>query len=229
MRRRSETFAAKLPCYRRVTRATSKGREYRVLRSLRQHLTYGNVVATLALFIALGGTSYAALTITGRNVKNGSLTSKDLKRNTLGGSRIRESRLGKVPRARNADRLGGVTAAGFRVRCPSGTAPVSDVCVELSPRAPDAYGGALDACEATDRPRTPGRRLPTHGELTTAIGDAGITLAPGGELTSHVFPSGSEPGRVTVLYITDAVGHVGLTADTFAGRKAFRCVADPLN
>jgi hypothetical protein len=36
-------------------------------------------VAYLALFVALGGTSYAALTITGKNVKNGSLTGADIK------------------------------------------------------------------------------------------------------------------------------------------------------
>ncbi len=67
------------------------------MRRLRAKLTYANVMSTLAVFIALGGSSYAALKITGRDVKNSSLTYKDLKRNTLGGSRIRESRLGTVP------------------------------------------------------------------------------------------------------------------------------------
>jgi hypothetical protein len=205
----------------------TEGREDRVLKRLRQHLTYANVVATLALFVALGGTSYAALTITGRNVKNGSLTYKDLKRNTLGGSRINESRLGRVRRASNADRLNGVTAAELRVRCPTGTTPVSDVCMEVQPRLPAAYGTAVLECASADTPRTPGRRLPTHGELRAALG--GLMLAPGGELTSHVFPSSSDPGEVTVLYVTDVVGHVALTPGTFAGRKAFRCVADPLN
>lgn len=42
-------------------------------------LTFANVMSALALFVALGGTSYAALTITGRNVKNNSLTGKDIK------------------------------------------------------------------------------------------------------------------------------------------------------
>lgn len=50
---------------------------------LRRHLSYANVVASLALFIALGGTSYAALTITSKNVKNESLTSADIKNNSL--------------------------------------------------------------------------------------------------------------------------------------------------
>lgn len=60
---------------------------------LRQRLTYANVMATLGVFIALGGTSYAALNlpansvgtaqlrknaVTGAKVKNGSLTLADL-------------------------------------------------------------------------------------------------------------------------------------------------------
>ncbi|MGH2745814.1 MAG: hypothetical protein ACRDN8_25655 [Thermoleophilaceae bacterium] len=186
-------------------------------------------MATLAAFIALGGSSYAALSITGRDVKDRSLTQKDLKRNTLGGSRIKESRLGKVPRARNAERLSGVTAARLLVRCPPATVPVSDVCVEAVARPPAAYGVAAVECESTDRRAGLGRRLPSHDELMTAIGDSGIALAAGGELTRNVYPSGSSPGRLDVLYITDNVGSVALTPDTGAGAKAFRCVADPWN
>ncbi len=103
-----------------------------VKQALRRRLSYANVMATLAVFIALGGSSYAALTITGRDVANNSLTYKDLKRNTLGSSRIKESRLGTVPRARNAERLNGMTASRFLLRCPRATTPVSDVCVETA-------------------------------------------------------------------------------------------------
>jgi len=56
-----------------------------------------------------------------------------------------------------------------------------------------------------------------------------VQLAPGGELTSNVYPSSSDPGRLDVLYVTDQVGSVALTPDTGAGGKAFRCVTDPLN
>jgi hypothetical protein len=42
-------------------------------------LTYTDVIATLALFVALGGSSYAALTITGGDIRNGTLTGSDLK------------------------------------------------------------------------------------------------------------------------------------------------------
>ncbi len=90
---------------------------------LRHHLTYANVMATLAVFIALGGSSYAALKVTGKNVKDRSLTYRDLKRNTLGGSRIKESRLGVVPRANNSRRVGGLSAARLLVKCQAGNDP----------------------------------------------------------------------------------------------------------
>jgi hypothetical protein len=196
---------------------------------LRRYLTYANVMATIAVFIALGGSSYAALTLTGRDIKDRSLTQRDLKRNTLGGTRIKEARLGTVPRARNAERLNGVRASRLLVRCPAGTVPVSDVCLEEAARRPAPYGSAAVECEGTDRRSGLGRRLPSHDELMTAIGDFGITLAAGGELTRNVYPSASSPGRVDVLYITNDVGSVGITPDTAAGAKAFRCVADPLN
>ena len=76
---------------------------------LRQRLTYANVMSTLAVFIALGGSSYAAIKISGSSIKNRSIPAKKLKRNSITGREVRESRL-NVPWARHADRLGGFTA-----------------------------------------------------------------------------------------------------------------------
>ena len=71
---------------------------------LLDRLTYANVMATAAVFIALGGSSYAALTITGQNVRNGSLTGADLKDNSVGGVDIangsllaKDFRAGQLP------------------------------------------------------------------------------------------------------------------------------------
>jgi hypothetical protein len=169
-----------------------------VIQALRRRLSYANVMATIAVFIALGGSAYAALSITGRDVVNGSLTNRDLKANTIGGSRINESRLDRVKRARNADRLNGVTAARLFVRCRQGTVPVSDVCIETSARGAAPYSTAAVICEGTDRRTGPGRRLPNHDELMTAIGDYDIALAPGGELTRNVYPSATRAGSVDV-------------------------------
>ena len=105
--------------------------------------------------------------------------------------------------------------------------PVYDVCVETTTRGPLPYGTAAVACEGVDRNTTPGRRLPSHDELMTAIGEPGVNLAAGGELTRNVYPASN--GRLDVLYVTDAGGSVAITPDTAAGAKAFRCVTDPLN
>ena len=50
-----------------------------MLAKVRSALTYANVMATLAVFIALGGSSYAALRITGKNVPKDALTGADIK------------------------------------------------------------------------------------------------------------------------------------------------------
>ncbi len=57
------------------------------------HPTYSNVAATLALFVALGGTSFAAVSITGSDVRNGSLTGTDLKNESVTGKDIDNSSL----------------------------------------------------------------------------------------------------------------------------------------
>jgi hypothetical protein len=71
------------------------------------------VVALLALFVALGGTGYAAVKINGKNIRNHTISGKKLKRNTLTGTQIRESRLGTVPRAAYALTLAGRGPSAF--------------------------------------------------------------------------------------------------------------------
>ncbi len=99
-------------------------------------------MSTLAVFIALGGSSYAALEISGSSIKNRSIPAKKLKRNSITGREVRESRL-NVPWARRAERLGGLTADQLRIHCPSDTFPIADVCVERTPRSPAAYSSAV--------------------------------------------------------------------------------------
>lgn len=198
------------------------------MKRLQGKLTYANVVATLALFVALGGSSYAALTITGRDVKNGSLTARDIKRNALGGGRIKESKLGTVRRARNANRLGGLTAQRLLLKCPSGTLPAADVCVETAVRAPTGYTTAEITCSQVNTPQTPGRRLPSYAELKGAMSHEEIALAPNGELTNHIYPRAGTD-QLDVLVLTSETGRVGLTQDNDTVGRPFRCVTDPLN
>src|SRR4051794_40991367 len=47
-------------------------------------------------FLALGSGSYAALSVTGKNVKNSSLTGKDIKNNSVTGKDVKSIRSGDV-------------------------------------------------------------------------------------------------------------------------------------
>jgi hypothetical protein len=62
-------------------------------RNIRPALTYANVMATVAAFVALGGSSYAALTITGKHVRDGSLTGRDVHNGSLTSRDIRNGSL----------------------------------------------------------------------------------------------------------------------------------------
>src|SRR5262245_5175742 len=57
-----------------------------ILRRLaRRHTT---AVAYVALFAALGGSAYAAVTVTGQNIKDGTVTGKDVKNRSLGTGKL---------------------------------------------------------------------------------------------------------------------------------------------
>lgn len=82
-----------------------------------------NAIAVLALFVALGGTGYAAGAIDGKSIENATISGKKLKKNTLGGRQVKESKLGKVPRARHADSATVAdTATSAGAAPPTGTA-----------------------------------------------------------------------------------------------------------
>jgi hypothetical protein len=75
--------------------------------------SYANVMSTLAVVLALGGTAVAATTIDGANIKDHTVKGRKLVNNTLTGTQVKESTLGAVPTATNATKLGGTAATGF--------------------------------------------------------------------------------------------------------------------
>ena len=88
-----------------------------------RRITPSLVLSIIAVLIAIGGTSYAAVKINGKNIKPNTVAGKALKKNTLTGKQINENKLGIVPKAKaadtaataesavNAETVGGKTAA----------------------------------------------------------------------------------------------------------------------
>jgi hypothetical protein len=64
-----------------------------MLARLRAHLNYSNVLATAALFAALGGTGYAAATIGTAQLKNNAVTGPKLANNAVNSAKVRDGSL----------------------------------------------------------------------------------------------------------------------------------------
>lgn len=78
---------------------------------IRRLLTFSNVIACLALFIALGGTVYAAGKISGKQIKKSSLPGNRIKPKTVPANRIKPNSLsGKQI---NEKTLTGISAAAL--------------------------------------------------------------------------------------------------------------------
>ncbi len=60
---------------------------------VRRHLSFANVMASLALFIALGGTGYAAAKVRSRDIVKGAVTSSKIAGNAVTGAKVRNGSL----------------------------------------------------------------------------------------------------------------------------------------
>jgi hypothetical protein len=206
--------------------------------------SYANVVATLALFVALGGTSYAVLhigsnevtnnSLRSRDIRNGTLLSRDIRdrairardihRDALGTGVIKESSLGSVPRAMEADRLGGITAQDLKLRCPANTLGQGGVCIEKAARSPDGFSTAVNRCEQD------GRALITMPQLDAYARSNGPLPQP--EWTGSVYRNPDNgPTAVEQLeaVLLSGLGDVGYDRVYVPAQHAFRCVALPSN
>jgi hypothetical protein len=214
------------------------------LRRAQERLSYANVTATAAVFIALGGTSYAVLsidsgdvrdnslrsrdvrddTLRSRDVRDRSLRGRDLRRSSLGGDVVKESALAPVPHALESDRLGGVPAQDFRLRCPGDTIAKAGICIELAARAPTGFFGALSVCSER------GRGLVTMPQLDRFARSSGPLPQP--EWTGSVYrntANGALPTEQLEAVLLSGGGAPSYERVYLAVQHAFRCAALPTN
>jgi hypothetical protein len=149
------------------------------------------MISLVALFVALGGVSYAAATIgsaqiknnsvRGKDVRNGTLLSKDHKKNSLGGAAIKESALGTVPSASVAANA----AAGSIGASEVGQTIVRTTVTQI---ADDGVTGATVACAAGERALSGGGRFVGLGGDDLSVFSSGpATTAPGEPTTGGGF------------------------------------------
>ncbi len=160
-----------------------------MIRRLTSHLTYANTIATLALFIALGGSSYAALHL-GRN----SVGSVQIRAGAVGSSEVRNGSLqaGDLSTSARASLRGQLGPVG--TQGPAGTPAVSYYAVVPS------YGGVL--------------RGTAKGGSHTSVGSGVYTVTFPRDVSQCAYtatigtPDGSPPPAGTVSVTNNAQGDV---------------------
>lgn len=160
---------------------------------LTRHLSLANLLAFVALFVALGGVGYAAATINGNAIeqqtigagklKKGTLTSTQVKANALTGGVIDESTLNVVPSAQTAvsaqsaataeeaETVDGFTPEDLQVSCPASTSLYGGVCWDDGVRPVKTWIGASVECGNA------GGRLPSLSELVAYVLRDGVQVA----------------------------------------------------
>ena len=207
-------------------------------------LTYANVMATIAVFVALGGASYAATQIPNNSVgtnqlKNGavstaklqgtSVTTNKIAKEAVTGAKVKLSTLGAVPTAKlaeNASALGGLNSAqvinqavtGAKVQCPAGTTASTGVCFS-------AVHGALNWYEAIDACAKEGKTLPTPAELYSF---GRVHNPPAAEMVFEW--TGNALSTTEALALNATTSSYGAAEDkVFGDFIPFHCVGYPVN
>jgi hypothetical protein len=125
---------------------------HEALRLVMRTLSYTNVTATLALFVALGGTSFAAVKLTGANVRNGTVTGSDLRNESVKGRDVsgltgRDVKNGSLTNSDLAALVGADFKAGQLAAGPAGPQGPAGTTQALTRRATEVV---LPPSEAED-------------------------------------------------------------------------------
>jgi hypothetical protein len=176
---------------------------------VRPRLTYANVVATLALFIALGGASafassqLAKNSVGSRQLKSKSVTTGKVAQNAINGSKvangsltgedIRLSALGTVPSATSATSAGNAnTVGGHSAACPESTTLIRGLCYDTH-----ANPVANNLEEAAESCAEKGGYLPAPMQLFSARGVLNLGTGVGNEQHQFTDSLYNKPGEGT--------------------------------
>jgi hypothetical protein len=186
------------------------------VRRLRPRLTYANVASTLALVIALSGSTAMATIVVSSN--------SQVAKNTISGH---APPTGDHPNiisgSVNATDLAASYKTSVTVHCPTGMQLGGGLCFETTERARANYEVALATCALSDL------RLPTEAEVELVYNNTG---APTGTANFEEWASGlAANGSNFVAPILVENSSRTITEELFnvASALAYRCVTTPTN
>ncbi|MDX6616195.1 MAG: hypothetical protein QOD60_1286 [Solirubrobacterales bacterium] len=208
-----------------------------MISAIKRHATYANVMATIAVFIALGGSAFAVKALKRNSVGTKQLKSKavteakladaaataaKLANDAVTQSKLADSAVSKAKIAANAvdgskilDGSVGISDSNnsLHQKCAANTVYLQGACIETGTRTVNDWATALTTCQIA------GGRLPATVELETIFARGGA-IAAGGEWTGDL---ANGAASVTEVLATGLLGELGV-----ASTDAYRCVFDPL-
>ncbi|HVW45821.1 MAG TPA: hypothetical protein VHA76_02115 [Solirubrobacterales bacterium] len=187
---------------------------------LRDKLTYANVMATIAVFAALGGASYAATAlpknsvgtaqlrkgaVTGAKIGNGAVTTAKLAAGAVTGSKVNLSSLGTVPSAAHASSADSATNAAHADS--AGTAASADHAAQADSAAHATQADSATHAESATRAESAADADALDGLPASAFQTRGYesatnptyTFGPLAEVRSIEIPVGAEPHHVLIV------------------------------
>ena len=178
---------------------------------LRPRLTYANVTATLALFVALSGGAYAATalpanSVGSRQLKKNAVETTDIKNNAITGAKIKLSSMAKIPSAATAD----TSASAGHAAAAAALDKVTYKTAAATAPASSAANAATATCDSGQHAVGGGVKLdsPGIGVVNDSYPDAGGT-----SWTAHVGNgsngSSAAPFNFTVYAICTTVTSTG--------------------
>jgi hypothetical protein len=155
-----------------------------------RRISHTTVVAYLALFVALGGSAFAAATITGRDVVDRSLTGVDIRNNSVRSADVRgvtgaDLGAGAPWTLRSPDKRFSVsvTNAGVRIQGPGSSVVVNNA------------GVSVDGAATTDI--SAAGTLDLKGAVINLNGGCSL-LANAGQVYQHQHETSGNPGPTSV-------------------------------
>jgi hypothetical protein len=193
-----------------------------MLQKLSSKLTYANVMATIAVFLALGGGAIAAKALKKNSVgtkqlkasavktaklANGAVTTPKIAGSAVDSSKIKDGSVGLAD-----------SANSLHQKCASGRVYVIGTCLDVNGRASTVGVGYIDAeqdCEAS------GGRMATGAELSSLVnGGFGTIPTP---LFSWAFDLTSTTTQAMIISNIGAPG-----SDAVGNLHDYRCAFNPL-
>ncbi len=204
------------------------------MRKLSDKLTYANVMASAAVFIALGGGAYAALrvppnSIGSRQLKAGAVTDGKLANEAVTAAKVAEHSLtatqidlpglGTVPSAASATEAANAdTVDGHAASCPQAATAIRGICFDsqANPPAPNLEAAAEDCAAKGGWLPTPMQLYSTKGTL--ALGN-GLS-AEGHQFTDVLYGTGTNNEYKTIVVNGSGAPKEQLASDP----SAYYCV-----